>query len=72
MVDRIGSGDAYVSGVLFGLLRYGDLQQALEFGNAASSLKDTIPGDLPSSDFAEVQRVIRDHQSTDPQSELVR
>ncbi len=72
VVDRIGSGDAYVSGVLFGLLRYGDLQQALEFGDAASSLKDTIPGDLPSSDFAEVQRVIRDHQSTGPQSELVR
>lgn len=72
VVDRIGSGDAYVSGVLFGLLKYGDLQKALEFGDAASSLKDTIPGDLPSSDFQEIMRVIRDHQSTGPQSEMTR
>ena len=58
--------------MLFGLLKYGDLQKALEFGDAASSLKDTIPGDLPSSDFQEIMRVIRDHQSTGPQSEMTR
>lgn len=72
VVDRIGSGDAYVSGVLFGLLRYGDLQKALEFGDAASSVKDTIPGDLPSSDFHEIERIIRDHLSSEPQSEMNR
>lgn len=72
VVDRIGSGDAYVAGVLFGLLQYGDPQKALEFGNAASSLKNTIPGDLPSSDFAEVSRIIAAHQATGVQSEMNR
>lgn len=72
VVDRIGSGDAYVAGVLFGLLQYGDPQKALEFGNAASSLKNTIPGDLPSSDFAEVQRIINAHHASGVQSEMNR
>ena len=72
VVDRIGSGDAYVAGVLFGLLKYGDVQRALEFGNAASSVKNTIPGDLPSSDLPEIQHIIRQHQATGPVSELNR
>ena len=72
VVDRIGSGDAYVAGVLFGLLQYGDPQRALEFGDATSSVKNTIPGDLPSSDFDEVTSINRSHHSTGPQSELNR
>ena len=51
VIDRIGAGDAYVAGVLFGLLKYGDPQKAMQFGNATSSVKNTVPGDLPSSDF---------------------
>ena len=39
VIDRIGSGDAYVAGVLFGLLKYGDPQKAMQFGNATSSVK---------------------------------
>ena len=47
VVDRIGSGDAYISGVLYGLLAHpGEYQRALEYGNAISALKNTIPGDL--------------------------
>lgn len=72
VVDRIGSGDAYVAGALFGLLQYGDIQKAVEFGNAASAIKNTIPGDLPISDFAEVERIIREHKSTGLQSEMNR
>lgn len=72
VVDRIGSGDAYVAGVLFGLLQYGDAQTALEFGNAASSVKNTIPGDLPSSDFAEVSGILRAHHASGAQSEMNR
>jgi len=63
VVDRIGSGDAYVGGVLYGLLSApGDYRRALEFGNAASAVKNTIPGDLPSSDLAELESVIADHK----------
>lgn len=47
VVDRIGSGDAYISGVLYGLLKYdGDCQEALEYGNATGAVKNTIPGDM--------------------------
>ena len=46
--------------------------RALEFGDATSSVKNTIPGDLPSSDFDEVTSIIRSHHSTGPQSELNR
>ena len=72
VVDRIGSGDAYVAGVLYGLLATGDPQRALEFGNATSSVKNTIPGDLPSSDFDEISHIIRQHSATGPVSEMNR
>ncbi len=72
VVDRLGSGDAYVSGALFGLLQYDDPQKAVSFGNATSSLKNTIPGDLPSSDFKEVSRIIHEHTATGPVSEMNR
>ncbi len=63
VVDRIGSGDAYVAGALYGLLRYGDARKALEYGNATSSTKNTIPGDLPQSDLREIDRIIRGHKN---------
>ncbi|MDD4851011.1 MAG: sugar kinase [Gemmiger sp.] len=72
VVDRIGSGDAYVSGVLFGLLKYDDTQKAVAFGNATSAVKNTIPGDLPSSDFEEISRIIAQHSATGPVSEMNR
>lgn len=62
VVDRIGSGDAYISGVLYGLLSGGGCQQALEFGNAVSALKDTVPGDLPCLSLSEVRQTIREHK----------
>ena len=72
VVDRIGSGDAYVAGALYGLLRYGEPQKALEYGNAASSLKNTVPGDLPCADLEDADQIIRQHQSKAPGSELNR
>lgn len=72
VIDRIGSGDAYVAGVLFGLLKYGDAQIAMRFGNATSSTKSTVPGDLPSSDLAEIERIIKEHCAEGPVSEMDR
>ncbi len=72
VIDRIGSGDAYVSGVLYGLLAYNDCQKALEIGNAASAIKNTIPGDLPSTDINEIQRIIASHKNIGSQSEMNR
>lgn len=66
VVDRIGSGDAYVGGVLFGLLTEPDnYLRALRLGNAASAVKNTIPGDLPTSDLSELEEIIAAHISGD-------
>ena len=72
VVDRIGSGDAYCSGVLFGLLKYGDPKKAMEFGNATCATKNTIAGDLPLSDFNEISSIIRGHHAKGKQSEMNR
>lgn len=73
VVDRIGSGDAYISGVLYGLLAHeGEYQKALEYGNATSALKNTIPGDLLSTDLKEIDSIIKEHKSTGRIAEMDR
>lgn len=72
VIDRIGSGDAYISGVLYGLLKYGDCQKAIEYGNATSSMKNTIPGDLPSSNLEEIERTISEHKGVGANIEMSR
>ena len=73
VVDRIGSGDAYISGVLYGLLSHeNDYRRALEYGNATSALKNTIPGDLLSTDLKEIDGIIREHKSTGRIAEMDR
>ena len=72
-MDRIGSGDAYLSGVLYGLLANpGDYQKALEYGNATGSFKNTVPGDLMNTDLTEIQGIIRDHKAAGAVSEMDR
>lgn len=64
IVDRLGSGDAYLSGALYGLLSENpSCQKALEFGNAASAVKNTTLGDLPTSDLKELESIIACHKS---------
>ena len=73
VVDRIGSGDAYISGALYGLLAHNmDCQKAMEYGNATAAVKNTIPGDLPSSNLREIDSIIANHHSTGPQLEMNR
>jgi len=45
VVDRIGTGDAYAAGLIYGLQHFDD-QHALNFANAACALKHTLPGDV--------------------------
>ena len=73
VVDRIGSGDAYISGALYGLLTSDfDCEKAVRYGNATSAVKNTIPGDLPSSNLEEIETIIKAHNQTGPQSEMAR
>ena len=46
IVDRVGGGDSFASGLIAGLLQKDDTREALEFAVAASCLKQTIPGDF--------------------------
>lgn len=71
VVDRIGSGDAYVAGALFGILKYNNIESAAEFGDAMSAVKNTIPGDMTVCDFKDIKRVIETHKNGS-KSEMVR
>ena len=72
VIDRIGSGDAYLAGVLYGLIKTGDIQQALEIGNASSAVKNTVIGDMAASSIDEIMSVIKSHKATGRQDEMVR
>lgn len=45
IVDRVGTGDAYAAGLIYGLLNLNDDQQAVNFAAAACALKHTVEGD---------------------------
>ena len=58
LVDRVGGGDAFASGLIAGLHLENDTRRALEFAVAASCLKQTIPGDFNLSSVDEVRRLM--------------
>lgn len=58
IVDRIGGGDAFASGLIYGLLTKTNSKDALEFAVAASCLKQTIPGDFNLVSIDEVEKLV--------------
>ncbi|HEU0078176.1 MAG TPA: sugar kinase [Longimicrobiaceae bacterium] len=58
IVDRVGGGDSFAGGLIYGLLAYGDDRRALEFATAASALKHTVPGDFNRVSVAEVEALM--------------
>jgi 2-dehydro-3-deoxygluconokinase len=60
IVDRVGGGDSFMGGLIYGLLTYtGDDQKALDFAVAASCLKHTIFGDYNQVTVAEVENLMK-------------
>ena len=60
IVDRVGGGDSFMGGLIYGLLTYtGDDQKALNFAVAASCLKHTIFGDYNQVSVAEVENLMK-------------
>jgi 2-dehydro-3-deoxygluconokinase len=59
IVDRVGSGDAFAAGLIYGLLVLGDQAAALEFAAAAGCLKHSVPGDFNRVSVAEVETLLK-------------
>ena len=60
IVDRVGGGDSFMGGLIYGLLTYtGDDQKALNFAVAASCLKHTIFGDYNQVTVKEVENLMK-------------
>lgn len=58
IVDRVGGGDSFMGGLIFGLLHYKDDCKALEFATAASCLKHTLKGDYNWVTVQEVENLM--------------
>jgi 2-dehydro-3-deoxygluconokinase len=58
IVDRVGAGDAFMAGIVYGMLRDMDDQQMLEFATAACALKHSIEGDVNLVSAEEVESLV--------------
>ena len=58
IVDRVGGGDSFMAGLIYGLLTFDDDQKALNFAVAASCLKHTIKGDANLATIDEVMKLM--------------
>jgi len=57
VVDRVGSGDAFAAGLLYGYLS-GDLEKGVAYGDAMAALKNTMSGDFSWATKEEVERLM--------------
>ena len=57
IVDRIGSGDAFAAGLIYGLAAGREPHDALQFAVAAGALKHTVPGDFNRTSVEEIERL---------------
>jgi 2-dehydro-3-deoxygluconokinase len=58
ILDRVGGGDSFASGLAFGLLETGSLQRAVEYGAAHGALAMTTPGDTSTATVKEVEALM--------------
>jgi 2-dehydro-3-deoxygluconokinase len=59
IVDRVGAGDSFTAGFLYGWLREKDAQKGVRYGNAFAALKHTLPGDLNWCTLEEVENQLK-------------
>ncbi len=57
ILDRVGGGDSFASGLIYGFLSTGDAKEAVEYGAAHGALAMTTPGDTTMATLAEVEKV---------------
>jgi 2-dehydro-3-deoxygluconokinase len=59
ILDRVGGGDSFASGLVFGFLEFNDAQKAVDYGAAHGALASTTPGDTSMATRAEVEKQIK-------------
>lgn len=59
ILDRVGGGDSFASGLIYGLMETGDIAQAVEYGAAHGALAMTTPGDTSMASVEEVERLVK-------------
>lgn len=57
--DRVGGGDSFASGLIYGLMTYDDAQKAVNYGVAHGALAMTTPGDTSTAVLKEVENIIK-------------
>lgn len=58
ILDRVGGGDSFASGLIFGLMTTGDPQKAVNYGVAHGALAMTTPGDTSMASLKEVENIV--------------
>ena len=58
ILDRVGGGDSFASGLIYGLMEFGDVSRAVEYGAAHGALAMTTPGDTSMASLQEVERLV--------------
>jgi len=58
ILDRVGGGDSFASGVQFGFMEFNDAQKAVEYGAAHGAFASTTPGDTSMATLKEVEKQI--------------
>jgi 2-dehydro-3-deoxygluconokinase len=56
--DRVGGGDSFASGLIYGFLKHNDPQLAVEYGAAHGALAMTTPGDTTMATLEEVEKLV--------------
>jgi 2-dehydro-3-deoxygluconokinase len=59
IVDRIGGGDSFSAGFIYGYLTHKSYSAAVRYGNAFSALKHTVPGDFNWATLADVEQLLK-------------
>ena len=59
ILDRVGGGDSFASGLIYGLMQFGDAQKAVEYGAAHGALAMTTPGDTSMASLKEVEALVK-------------
>jgi len=59
IVDRVGAGDSFTAGFLYGWLKLKDVEKGVQYGNAFAALKHTLPGDFNWCTLEEVEAQLK-------------